>query len=363
MSNNRSENLSNRNLSDSRVLYGPRSVFQANLLTTTGKALDIPILSVNDNNFPGSPCPNGNLTTFGPESPHLYDIGIEELKKAFFVVNGEEEKLQLPDLDPMLENSVDIDKLLNSQLIGETNLEDYISLDLEGGHTSSNLDTGNEVVNENNPRTGVKNFYQVFNLNRNICSKDRLFRIFWETETTEWQQIVTIKPEDLGLPSCQSSVLLEPVTRLLTPSTTCASAPPTPPRTPAPLSPTPSTASSSSEPISPRGPLPRGRPGRKPSGTGPVRQSRKRQLDKESDEYRDKRMRNNVAVRKSRDKAKLKQVETEGRVDGLLSENESLQKKVELLSKELNVLKSLFVNVGAALPENFLKLIADIGKS
>ncbi|XP_069112764.1 uncharacterized protein [Argopecten irradians] len=363
MSNNQSENLSNRNLSDSRVLYGPRSVFQSNLLTTTGKALDIPVLSVNDNNFPGSPCPNGNLTTFGPESPRLYDIGIEELKKAFFVVNGEEEKIQLPDLDPMLENSVDIDKLLNSQLIGETNLEDYISLDLEGGQTASSLETENTVVNDNT-RPGVKEFsFPSAQPESEYMQQGQVVEDLLGLEKVEWQQIVTIKPEDLGLPTCQSNnVLLEPVTRLLTPSTTTC-APPTPPRTPAPVSPTPSTSSSSTEPISPRGPLPRGRPGRKPAGSGPIRHSRKRQLDKESEEYRDKRMRNNVAVRKSRDKAKLKQVETENRVEGLLSENESLQKKVELLSKELNVLKSLFVNVGANLPENFLKLVADIGKS
>ncbi|OWF38008.1 uncharacterized protein LOC110466832 [Mizuhopecten yessoensis] len=360
MSNYQSVNVSNRNLNDSRVLYGPRSVFQSNLFAQTGKALDIPILSFNDNNFPGSPCPNGTLTTPGPESPHLYDIGIEELKSAFLVVNGEEERSLLPDLDPTLENSVDIDKLLNSQLIGEPNLEDYISLDLEGGHASNDFDTGNEVVNENITRPTVKQFSSIVQPETEYMQQGQILEDILGTERAGWQQIVTIKPEDLGLPPCQSSVLLEPVTRLLTSTTTCASAPPTPPSTPAPLSPTPSTASSSKEPISPRGPLPRGRPGRKPSGAGPVRQSRKRQLDKESEEYRDKRSRNNVAVRKSRDKAKIKQVETESRVEDLVSENESLQKKVELLSKELNVLKSLFVNVGAALPENFLKLI---GKS
>ncbi|XP_060080647.1 uncharacterized protein LOC132560008 [Ylistrum balloti] len=362
MSNNRSVNLSNRNLSDSRVLYGPKSVFQSNLSASTGKALDIPILSFNDNNFPGSPCPNGTLTTLGPESPHLYDIGIEELKKAFFVVNGEEEKVQLPDLDPMLENSVDIDKLLNSQLIGDTNLEEYISLDLEGGNASGDLDTGNEVVNEN-IQQALKEFSSSVQPESKYMQRGQTVEELLGSEGAGWRQVVTIKPEDLGLTSCQSNVVLEPVTQQLTASASCQSAPPTPPRTPAPLSPTPSTASSTTEPISPRGPLPRGRPGRKPSGAGPVRQSRKRQLDKDSEEYRDKRMRNNVAVRKSRDKAKLKQVETENRVDDLVSENESLQKKVELLSKELNVLKSLFVNVGAALPENFLKLVADIGKS
>lgn len=78
---------------------------------------------------------------------------------------------------------------------------------------------------------------------------------------------------------------------------------------------------------------------------------RKRNVQKESDEYKEKRARNNVAVRKSRDKAKIRQQETEGRMTGLTRENDRLQKKVDLLTKELTVLKGLFTNVGAALPK------------
>lgn len=73
----------------------------------------------------------------------------------------------------------------------------------------------------------------------------------------------------------------------------------------------------------------------------------------------DKRARNNVAVRKSRAKAKEKQRETEGRVQSLLDANDQLQKKVDLLTKELNVLKGLFLNIGASIPDEFLKLIGD----
>lgn len=344
MSDIRREHITTyRNLYDSRVKHGPRSVSQSFLLTsTTGKALDIPILSFDDNLFPGSPCPSSVV----PESPHLYDVGIDEqFRKAFMVVNGDQqETVQLQDLDPTLEESVDIDKLLNSQLIGETNLEDYIlnsklSLDLESGHA---LDTGTEV---NNGRSSLTPQTVSVQREPEYMHQDQIEDILG-SDRVGWPQIVTIKAEDLVPASCQQ----QPVDHVL-------AAPPTPPTTPAPpLSPASSIASST-ELISPRGPLPRGRPGRKPSGTGPIRPSRKRQLDKESDEYRDKRVRNNVAVRKSRDKAKIKQAETEGRVDDLVSENEALQKKVELLSKELNVLKSLFVNVGAALPENFLKLL------
>ena len=100
----------------------------------------------------------------------------------------------------------------------------------------------------------------------------------------------------------------------------------------------------------------RGKPGRKPTAGGPVR-NRKRQPPKDTPEYYEKRARNNVAVRKSRDKAKLRQQETEDRVNSLQEDNENLQKKVDLLTKELNVLKSLFINVGASLPTNFEEIL------
>lgn len=73
-------------------------------------------------------------------------------------------------------------------------------------------------------------------------------------------------------------------------------------------------------------------------------------VDKSSDEYRRRRERNNIAVRKSREKAKLRSRETEEKVKLLVRENERLQKRIELLSEELNVLRSLFSNVGV-LPE------------
>lgn len=100
----------------------------------------------------------------------------------------------------------------------------------------------------------------------------------------------------------------------------------------------------------------RGKPGRKPIAGGPVR-NRKRQPPKDTPEYFEKRARNNIAVRKSRDKAKIKQQETEDRVRILQEDNESLQRKVDLLSKELAVLKGLFINVGASLPVNFEEIL------
>ena len=93
--------------------------------------------------------------------------------------------------------------------------------------------------------------------------------------------------------------------------------------------------------------------GRRPLPGKAPRKGRKRVLDKESEEYKARRERNNVAVRKSRDKAKIKHKETEQRVDELTAENDRLNKKCDLLTKELNVLKGLFSNIGANLPPEF----------
>lgn len=75
--------------------------------------------------------------------------------------------------------------------------------------------------------------------------------------------------------------------------------------------------------------------------------SSKKSLEKGSDEYRMKRERNNIAVRKSRFKSKQKYVETQHKVDELQEENTRLQSKVDFLTKELNVLRSLFSTTGA----------------
>lgn len=85
--------------------------------------------------------------------------------------------------------------------------------------------------------------------------------------------------------------------------------------------------------------------------------SKRRQVPKGSEEYKEKRARNNIAVRKSRAKAKEKQRMTEDRVKELLDMNESLHKRLEMLTKEVTVLKGLFINVGANLPEEYNKLM------
>ncbi|XP_072136113.1 CCAAT/enhancer-binding protein alpha [Mobula birostris] len=68
----------------------------------------------------------------------------------------------------------------------------------------------------------------------------------------------------------------------------------------------------------------------------------KKSVDKNSLEYRLRRERNNIAVRKSRDKAKLRNVETQHKVMELASDNERLRSRVQELSRELDTLRGLF---------------------
>ena len=72
----------------------------------------------------------------------------------------------------------------------------------------------------------------------------------------------------------------------------------------------------------------------------------KKLVDKNSDEYRRRRERNNIAVKKSRQKSKVKINHTEQRVKDLEEENRDLKQRIELLTKELTVLKSLFITSG-----------------
>jgi len=87
-----------------------------------------------------------------------------------------------------------------------------------------------------------------------------------------------------------------------------------------------------------------------PVGTRPApgkasKTKKKRMPEKGTVEYRQKRDRNNVAVRRSREKSKMRVQETEHRVKELEDENQRLQSRITLLTKELNVLKSLFSSV------------------
>lgn len=85
--------------------------------------------------------------------------------------------------------------------------------------------------------------------------------------------------------------------------------------------------------------------------------NKKKNVDKNSDEYRRRRERNNIAVRKSREKAKQRSRDTERRVSDLAKENDNLRKRVDTLTKELAFLKSLLGNAGIS-PQNIESEIA-----
>lgn len=106
-----------------------------------------------------------------------------------------------------------------------------------------------------------------------------------------------------------------------------------------------STASSTCS--SPPGtPAPSGK-SRSPSHGGKMSSGKsKKRLDKDSEEYRQRRERNNLAVRKSRDKAKMRNLETQHKVLELAAENDRLQKRVEQLSRELATLRNLLSATG-----------------
>ena len=69
------------------------------------------------------------------------------------------------------------------------------------------------------------------------------------------------------------------------------------------------------------------------------------------DNYRKIRERNNMAVKKSRAKAKQRQVTAERQVTILQKENGELKKKVDSLSRELATLKSVLTSVVASSPD------------
>ena len=84
-------------------------------------------------------------------------------------------------------------------------------------------------------------------------------------------------------------------------------------------------------------------------------------------EYREKRDRNNVAVRKSREKSRLKRDATMERVGELRRENQQLELKIETLQKEMQTLQDLFrvqaSNADAGQTKDNAKVTSDHGYS
>merc|ERR1712117_475915 len=71
--------------------------------------------------------------------------------------------------------------------------------------------------------------------------------------------------------------------------------------------------------------------------------ARKQNFDQNDSDYLSKRARNNEAVKRSREKARGKAKETTERVNKLKAENEMLEDRIKLLSKELTFLKDIFL--------------------
>ncbi|CAL8131718.1 unnamed protein product [Orchesella dallaii] len=71
-------------------------------------------------------------------------------------------------------------------------------------------------------------------------------------------------------------------------------------------------------------------------------------MDKNSSEYREKREKNNNAVKRSRDKSKAKAVEAQVRVQKLQTENEYLRSTVDNMTTELKYLKEMLISQAGA---------------
>jgi len=88
----------------------------------------------------------------------------------------------------------------------------------------------------------------------------------------------------------------------------------------------------------------------------------KKNVDKGSDEYKRRRERNNIAVRKSREKAKARSRETEERVKKLIMDNDRLHKRCEQLAKEVTAFQNMFASMHC-LPDHIQREINEQMKS
>jgi len=81
------------------------------------------------------------------------------------------------------------------------------------------------------------------------------------------------------------------------------------------------------------------------------REKGKKSVDRYSLEYRQRRERNNIAVRKSRDKAKLRNMEMQDKMIDLGAENDRLHKTIDQLTRELTGLRDFFKQLpGSSFP-------------
>ncbi|KAM9845138.1 CCAAT/enhancer-binding protein delta [Aulostomus maculatus] len=133
-----------------------------------------------------------------------------------------------------------------------------------------------------------------------------------------------IKQESEWSDSDMSSSLHSQIETCAQTSVSLPTGQPTPPTTPEPVSAVSSAKSS-------------------PRKMG--REKGKKAVDRFSLEYRQRRERNNIAVRKSRDKAKMRNLEMQQKLIELSAENDKLHKTIEQLTRELSGLRDFFKQI------------------
>ncbi|CAI9557292.1 unnamed protein product [Staurois parvus] len=97
-----------------------------------------------------------------------------------------------------------------------------------------------------------------------------------------------------------------------------------------------------------------------PASSSAKERSSKKSVDRFSPEYRQRRERNNIAVRKSRDKAKKRNIDMQQKLLELSSENEKLHKRIDMLTRDLTSLRHFFKQLPpAATTGSFLSSLGD----
>jgi len=86
---------------------------------------------------------------------------------------------------------------------------------------------------------------------------------------------------------------------------------------------------------------------------------KRKALDKNSDEYKRRRRLNNIAVKKSREKAKAESRQVSQRLTVLTSDNERLARRVELLTQQISILQGLFSRV-EGVPQHIQSQVAKV---
>lgn len=259
------------------------------------------------------------------DSAHMYDIIDAKQPLKTNKIGDHTNKVGLEDLDPTLELAVDLNEYITTNAGEEDLFPEFFQQSAQPRQVTTGVPVSTSSFKGNHSTTTSPLMPHIVNIATTTQQSPVKIEPNQEVSTLDltsllsgpgYIQIVN-SPQSIGSPD-NSSVCF---------------------------------AEASSTSVSP---VPSPAPSRSSYKAPSSRSRRKNDLcEKETEDYRDRRTRNNIAVRKSRDKAKRRQVETEEKVRTLTSENDRLQKKVDLLSKELTVLKGLFTNVGGSLPEEF----------